>query len=61
LARSRFVDRWAIRTCDRTAAPNGKEAFKEDARRLQEHGGSASPDTHNKIESPGKKLLKKER
>ncbi|MDC3955821.1 hypothetical protein [Polyangium jinanense] len=38
-------------------APNGEEAFKEEARRLQEHGGPARPDNYNKIESPGKKLL----
>ncbi|MDI1478408.1 hypothetical protein [Polyangium sp. y55x31] len=42
-------------------APNGKEAFKEEARRLQEHGGPARPDNYNKIESPGKKLLEQEK
>ncbi|MDC0743290.1 hypothetical protein [Polyangium mundeleinium] len=42
-------------------APNARDAFKEEARRLQEHGGPGRPDNHNKIESPGKKLLEQEK
>jgi RHS repeat-associated protein len=47
---------------DHTDAPNSREAFKDEARRLEEHGG---PDptlesNYNKIESPGKKYLEED-
>jgi hypothetical protein len=36
-------------------AENDREAFKDESRRLDSHGGADSSANHNKIESPGKK------
>jgi hypothetical protein len=36
-------------------ATNDREAFKDESRRLDSHGGPDSSANHNKIESPGKK------
>lgn len=36
-------------------ASNDREAFKDESRRLDSHGGPDSSANHNKIESPGKK------
>lgn len=40
-----------------TKAPNEVEAFKQEARRIEQTGGPKSLQNHNKIESPGKRLL----
>jgi RHS repeat-associated protein len=45
---------------DHTSAPNNREAFKDESRRLDSNGGAKSPDNHNKIESPGKKYRKED-
>lgn len=34
---------------------------QDEARRIKENGGPKSEDNYNKIESPGKKLLEKEK
>jgi hypothetical protein len=39
-----------------TPAASDKEAFKQESKRLDSHGGAKSDANHNKIESPGKKL-----
>jgi hypothetical protein len=36
-------------------ATNDREAFKDESRKLDSHGGPDSSANHNKIESPGKK------
>lgn len=41
---------------DHTGATNDREAFKQESRRLDSHGGPSSPSNYNKIESPGKKM-----
>ena len=41
---------------DWTPASTPKDALKQESVRLDSHGGPKSPDNHNKIESPGKKL-----
>jgi RHS repeat-associated protein len=41
---------------DWTPAPNNREAFKQESRRLDSHDGPKSETNHNKIESPGKKM-----
>lgn len=41
---------------DWTPAQNQREAFKQESRRLDSHGGAKSDQNHNKIESPGKKM-----
>jgi RHS repeat-associated protein len=38
-------------------APSKTEAFKEEARRIEQMGGPRNPQNYNKIESPGKRLL----
>ena len=45
---------------DWTPAENNGEAFKQEAKRLESHGGPQSQDNYNKIESPGKKLLEQD-
>jgi hypothetical protein len=45
---------------DWKASSNNREAFKDESRRLDSHGGP-NPDTnHNKIQSPGKKYRKQD-
>ena len=39
---------------DWTPAETTREAFKQESRRLDAEGGSASPPNYNKVESPGK-------
>ncbi len=41
---------------DWTPAENDREAFKQESRRLDSHGGPKDPGNYNKIESPGKKM-----
>lgn len=41
---------------DWTPAETEREAFKQESRRLDSHGGAKSEQNHNKIESPGKKM-----
>ncbi len=41
---------------DWTPAETQREAFKQESRRLDSHGGANSAQNHNKIESPGKKM-----
>ncbi len=38
-------------------APNSTQAFKDEAKRIQQHGGARGSQNYNKIESPGKKML----
>jgi hypothetical protein len=38
-------------------SPNKPEAFKDEARRIEQMGGPRNPQNYNKIESPGKRLL----
>jgi hypothetical protein len=45
---------------DWTASPNGREAFKDESRRIDANGGANSSNNHNKIESPGKKFRRKD-
>jgi hypothetical protein len=40
-----------------TKSPNKPEAFKDEARRIEQMGGPRNPQNYNKIESPGKRLL----
>jgi hypothetical protein len=40
---------------DWTPSANDREAFKDEFRKLDSHGGPYSNANHNKIESPGKK------
>jgi RHS repeat-associated protein len=42
------------------AAENDREAFKDESRRLDSHGGPNSSANHNKIESPGKEYRKQD-
>lgn len=38
-------------------APTQRDAFKDESRRLDSHGGPSNPEkNYNKIESPGKKF-----
>ena len=37
------------------AAPNRREAFKAEDRRIEGDGGVQNPDNYNKVNSPGKK------
>lgn len=39
---------------DWTKSANGREAFKDESRRIDSNGGSGSSTNHNQIESPGK-------
>jgi hypothetical protein len=41
---------------DWTPAKNSREAYKDESRRLDSHGGPNSPNNYNKRESPGKKF-----
>ena len=41
---------------DWTPAGGSRDAFKDESRRLDSHGGPQSSSNHNKIESPGKKM-----
>jgi hypothetical protein len=43
-----------------TPSKNTSDAFKDEYRRLKQHGGPRSPTSYNKVESPGKKLPKVE-
>ena len=45
---------------DWTPAKNEREAFKDEARRLNAHDGPHAPGNYNKIESPGKRYLEQE-
>ena len=44
-----------VRT-EHSRAANSREAFKQESRRLDSHGGARSPNNHNQIESPGKRM-----
>jgi YD repeat-containing protein len=46
---------------DFAEAPNETQAFKDEARRIEQTGGPASQQNYNRIESPGKKLLEGEK
>ena len=46
---------------DWTPASTPKDALKQESVRLDSHGGPKSPDNHNKIESPGKKLREQDK
>ena len=41
---------------DWTPAPNDREAFKAESRRLDAGGGPLDPGNYNQIEQPGKKF-----
>ena len=45
---------------DWTPAKNARDAFKQEAQRLDSNGGSKSDSNYNKIESPGKKMLQED-
>ncbi|EJU79880.1 putative adhesin MafB [Neisseria meningitidis NM3001] len=45
---------------DFTPAKNNREAFKDESRRIDAHGGSKSTNNYNRIESPGKKYRKQD-
>ena len=45
---------------DWTAAPNSREAFKQESGRLDGNGGPGSSGNYNKIESPGKKMCQQD-
>lgn len=45
---------------DWTPAPNEREAFKQESRRIDEHGGVESSSNYNRSESPGKKYRKED-
>jgi len=45
---------------DWESAPNDREAFKAEARRIEEDGGVQNPDNYNKINSPGKRYLRQD-
>jgi hypothetical protein len=44
-----------VRT-EHSRAANSREAFKQESRRLDSHGGARNPNNHNRIESPGKRM-----
>lgn len=46
---------------DWKSSSNHREAFKDESRRLDSHGGPQSSNNHNKIESPGKKYRKQDK
>lgn len=46
---------------DWTPAENDAEAFKHEAKRIENDGGVENPNNYNKINSPGKKLLEQEK
>lgn len=41
-------------------ANDSNSAFKDEARRIEQHGGAKGPENYNRIESPGKKILEKD-
>ena len=45
---------------DFTPAKNNREAFKDESRRIDAHGGPKSTNNYNRIESPGKKYRKQD-
>ena len=45
---------------DWTPARNSREAFKQEAGRLESHGGPESPSNYNRIESPGKTMTEED-
>ncbi|WP_301816996.1 polymorphic toxin MafB class 1 [Neisseria maigaei] len=45
---------------DFTPAKNNREAFKDESRRIDAHGGSKSTNNYNRIESPGRKYRKQD-
>ena len=45
---------------DFTPAKNNREAFKDESRRIDAHGGSKSTNNYNRIENPGKKYRKQD-
>ena len=45
---------------DWTTAPDGREAFKDEARRIESDGGVDSTTNYNKINSPGKKYIEED-